>query len=242
MNKDPQVHAMIVAAGSGSRFGAQIPKQYISIEGQTLLQHTVARLAQSGAITECLLVIAADDTTAQDLSFDLPIWFASGGDERWQSASAGVEAILNKGVSDDDLILIHDAARPTVPLVDIETVIEAAKLEVYGAILAAPVADTLKQSQPQDQSQSAHYIARTIDRTNIWQSQTPQVFRVGQLKKVLDHISRHNISITDEASAFEYLDLPVRLVTGSRQNIKLTYAEDALLILSIMHLQKNANR
>ena len=135
MNKTPQVHAMIVAAGRGSRFGASVPKQYIVIDGQTLLQHSIARLSKSDEIAECLLVIASDDDTAKGLSFDLPTWFTVGGSERWQSVSAGVEAIISKGARDDDLILIHDAARPTVPLVDINKVIETAKTELYLSLI-----------------------------------------------------------------------------------------------------------
>lgn len=238
MTKSPQVHAMIVAAGRGSRFGASIPKQYIIIDGQTLLQHSVARLSKSDDVAECLLVIAPDDDTAQDLSFDLPTWFAVGGSERWHSVRAGVEAIIDRGAHDDDLILIHDAARPSVPCADIDNVIKAAKLEPYGAILGAPVADTLKQSHTQDSDEASPcYIARTVNREHIWQAQTPQVFRVGSLNKVLGYIDRHNISITDEASAFEHLNLPVRIVTGSRQNIKLTFADDAVLISSVLQAQ-----
>ncbi|MGP4952260.1 2-C-methyl-D-erythritol 4-phosphate cytidylyltransferase [Psychrobacter sp. T6-1] len=236
MNKTPKLHAMIVAAGRGSRFGASVPKQYTILGNQTLLQHSVGRLAQSEQITECLLVVAADDNTAQNLKFAMPVFYATGGTERWQSVSAGIEAIMSKGASDDDLILIHDAARPTVPLADIDEVIAAAKLEPYGAILAAPVADTLKQAQQDDTSRC--YVSHTVDREGMWQAQTPQVFRAGALTKVLEHVALQHLSITDEASAFEYLNLPIRLVTGSQQNIKLTYADDELLILSLIQSQK----
>lgn len=231
---------MIVAAGQGSRFGASVPKQYVVLQGQTLLQHSVARLAQSAYIDACLLVLGADDTTAQTLTFALPLYTTIGGAERWQSVFAGVEAIIKAGAADTDLILIHDAARPAVPRMDIDTVIKAAMSEPYGAILATPVADTLKQSQRQSSPQSsAHdtphsYTLRTIDRTHIWQAQTPQVFRVAQLKQVLTHVAKHNLIITDEASAFEHLQLPIRLVTGSRQNIKLTYPDDDILISAIL--------
>ncbi len=154
MNTTPSVHAMIVAAGRGSRFGASIAKQYTMLQGQTLLQHSVARLACSTYIDNCLLVIAADDSTAQTLDFALPIYCAIGGAERWQSVQAGVEAISNAGANDTDLVLIHDAARPAVPSHDINNVIEAAMSEPYGAILATPVADTLKESYFQSTAQS----------------------------------------------------------------------------------------
>lgn len=248
MNSKPNIHAMIVAAGRGSRFGASIAKQYTMLQGQTLLQHSVARLARSAYIDKCLLVVAVDDSTAQRLDFALPIHYAIGGAERWQSVQAGVESIANTGADDSDLVLIHDAARPAVPSQDIDQVIRAAMLEPYGAILATPVADTLKQSYTQPNAQyglasnyieraSYSYIKHTIDRSDIWQAQTPQVFRLGQLRAVLHHVSEYQLDITDEASAFESLDLPIRLVTGSRQNIKLTYPDDAVLLAAILATQ-----
>ncbi|MGO2278818.1 MULTISPECIES: 2-C-methyl-D-erythritol 4-phosphate cytidylyltransferase [unclassified Psychrobacter] len=241
MNTTPNIHAMIVAAGRGSRFGASIAKQYTTLEGQTLLQHSVARLACSNYINKCLLVISADDSTAQQLEFALPVRYAFGGAERWQSVQAGVEAISQAGADDSDLVLIHDAARPAVPSSDIDKVVVAAMVEPYGAILATPVADTLKASYQKattiEESRLHSYTKSTIDRSNMWQAQTPQVFRLGQLKKVLNHVSEHQLSITDEASAFEQLELPIRLVSGSRQNIKLTYPDDAALLTAIMALQ-----
>lgn len=248
MNTTPTIHAMIVAAGRGSRFGASIAKQYTMLQGQTLLQHSVARLARSAYIDKCLLVVAADDRTAQTLDFSIPTHYAIGGTERWQSVQAGVAAISHTGAADSDLVLIHDAARPAVPSCDIDRVVEAAMTEPYGAILATPVADTLKLSytppSPQSELTQGHieqtpssYIKQTIDRTHTWQAQTPQVFRLGQLRQVLTHVAKQQLNITDEASAFEHLSLPIRLVTGSRQNIKLTYPDDAILLTAILAAQ-----
>lgn len=248
MSHLPTVYSMIVAAGRGSRFGASCPKQYVQINNKTLLEHSVARLATSSHINQCLLVIADKDTYAQTLDFNasdfgIPITYAIGGAERWQSVQAGVEAIVKSGAKASDLILIHDAARPAVPTDDINRVISAAMDEPYGAILAAPVADTLKQvctgATDNNDAESAvgSYIQRTLDRSGIWQAQTPQVFRIGALRHALTHISQHHLNITDEASAFEYLDLPIRLIIGSRQNIKLTYPEDAVLLAAILASQ-----
>ncbi|MEN6669113.1 2-C-methyl-D-erythritol 4-phosphate cytidylyltransferase [Psychrobacter sp. B38] len=245
MNKSPRIYAMIVAAGRGSRFGAPVAKQYTMLQGQTLLQHSVARLACSKYIDQCLLVIAAKDSTAQTLDFMLPVRYTVGGEERWQSVQAGVAAIDRIGADDADLVLIHDAARPVVPRHDIDQVIEAAMGDPYGAILATPVADTLKTAytpselteEALDVSYKHTYAKRTIDRSHMWQAQTPQVFRLGALRQVLNHVSANQLTITDEASAFEYLDLPIRLVTGSRQNLKLTYPDDAVLIGAILTAQ-----
>ncbi|MER2012043.1 MAG: 2-C-methyl-D-erythritol 4-phosphate cytidylyltransferase [Psychrobacter alimentarius] len=247
MNPLPRTYAMIVAAGRGSRFGASVAKQYTQLQDQTLLQLSVARLASSKYINQCLLVVAEDDITARTLDFAIPVYYAIGGAERWQSVQAGVSAIGSTGADDSDLVLIHDAARPAVPSHDIDQVIEAALLEPYGAILATPVADTLKTSYIKsvttdnlsDKNNQRYYAKRTIDRSSMWQAQTPQVFRLGALKKVLDYVAEHQLTITDEASAFEYLDLPIRLVTGSRQNIKLTYPDDALLLSAILTAQSD---
>ncbi|PAT63036.1 2-C-methyl-D-erythritol 4-phosphate cytidylyltransferase [Psychrobacter sp. JB193] len=247
MNPLPRTYAMIVAAGRGSRFGASVAKQYTQLQDQTLLQLSVARLASSKYINQCLLVVAEDDITARTLDFAIPVYYAIGGVERWQSVQAGVAAIGSTGANDSDLVLIHDAARPAVPSHDIDQIIEAALLEPYGAILATPVADTLKTSYIKsvttdnlsDKNNQRYYAKRTIDRSSMWQAQTPQVFRLGALKKVLDYVAEHQLTITDEASAFEYLDLPIRLVTGSRQNIKLTYPDDALLLSAILTAQSD---
>lgn len=258
LNTPPKVHAMIVAAGRGSRFGAAVAKQYLLINEQTLLQLSVARLASSAYINHCLLVIAADDTTAQTLNFALPVSYAQGGAERWQSVSLGMQAITHSGAADDDLVVIHDAARPAVTTADIERVISAAMTEPHGAILATPVADTLKQAQQQPSNHNLlpmqkpaldaeamsnnqrYYSQCTIDRTTIWQAQTPQVFRLGKLRQVLSYVADQQLQITDEASAFEQLNLPIRLVAGSRQNIKLTYPDDALLLSALLSAQGQA--
>ncbi len=255
MNTTPNIHTMIVAAGRGNRFGAAVAKQYTILNDRTLLQHSVTRLASSAYIESCFLVIAADDKVAKNLTFELPMHYVVGGMERWQSVQAGVKAIIDNGADESDLIVIHDAARPAVPTTDINEVISAAMFEPYGAILAAPVADTLKQSKELAKTDSnidtnavtdssspsskkdSFYIDRTIDRSQIWQAQTPQVFRVGELSRLLNYVDEHQLSITDEASAFEYLELPIRLITGSRQNIKLTFPEDAILLAAILAAQ-----
>lgn len=235
---DTRVHAMIVAAGSGSRFDTKLPKQYLLLQQKTLLQHSVARLAANHYINDCTLVIADNDTIAQTLSFAIPMHLVIGGMERWQSVRAGVNAILASGANLSDLVLIHDAARPAVPIDDIDQVIKAALNEPYGAILATPVVDTLKRSEPRSNEDNQSYAKLTIDRDSIWQAQTPQIYRLGELQKVLSYVAKHNIKITDEASAFEVLNLPIRLVTGSRQNIKLTYPDDEILLNAILEAQQ----
>ena len=133
----PQVFSLIVAAGKGSRFGSDTPKQYTAVHGKTILQQSVAALSSSSYIKQLLLVIAKDDNVAKNLDFSLPVTFTYGGAERWQSVQAGVEAVFAAGAKDEDLILIHDAARPCVLAQHIDLVIQAAMQHPYGAILGS---------------------------------------------------------------------------------------------------------
>lgn len=222
------IHALIVAAGKGSRFGSQLPKQYTPILGKTILEQSVLALSASKYIDAVNLVIARDDSTAEHLAFNVPMAFVEGGAERWQSVQAGVDAIFDKGGHNDDLILIHDAARPCIRTEHINAVIETAKSEPYGAILGVPVADTLKRVDEN------HQIETTIDRSQLWQAQTPQVFKAGVLRDVLNEVAAQSLMITDEASAFELMGYPIAMVQGNNQNIKLTYADDLSLIEAIL--------
>lgn len=222
--KNVKVYAMIVAAGKGSRYGADVPKQYLQVAGKTVVEHSVAQLAKSKHVTNCQLVIAKEDEVARQLAWALPMRFCIGGAERWHSVQAGVQAIIANGANEDDLILIHDAARPCVLADDIDRVVEAAMNEQYGAILATPVADTLKQVAANGM------INKTIDRSQLWQAQTPQVFRVGYLQQVLNAVAEKGLHITDEASGFEQLGYAIRVVEGSRSNMKLTYPSDLAMV------------
>ncbi len=238
------LYCLIVGAGKGSRFGADTPKQYVTIDNQTVVQHCVAKLAQSSyvcnginnavtlginsSVEYCHLVIAEDDTLAKKLTWAMPMRFVIGGAERWQSVQAGVNAIADEGAKDDDLVLIHDAGRPCVNPQDIDKVIAMALTEPFGAILATPVVDTLKQVGEKQQ------IERTVDRQHLWQAQTPQVFRFGVLREVLSEVTQKGLMITDEASGFEQLGYPIKVVSGSRNNIKLTYPEDLQLLKALI--------
>lgn len=237
-NLNRRVHGLIVAAGVGSRFGGECPKQYLQVAGKTILEHAVSQLACSRQLVHLYLVVATDDLIiaqilpklSDDLSMNLPITLVNGGQQRWQSVQQGVRAIIDAGANPDDLVLIHDAARPCVSVDDIYQVIDEAYQQTHGAILAIPVADTLKKVADNGQ------IKQTIERQNLWQAQTPQVFRLKYLQHVLNHVAMQNIDITDEASGFEKLDLPIKIVAGSRSNIKLTYPNDLQMIEALLSM------
>ena len=232
-----QVHTLVVAAGTGSRFGADIPKQYVCLNNQTVLLHSLKKIAGSRFIKHVFLVIAKDDAHISSIKFPIPVTLVTGGSERWLSVMAGVNAIdACPQASGEDLVVIHDAARPGVTSSQIDEVIEAACQERYGAILGVPVVDTIKKVD------ADHCIAQTLDRSCLWQAQTPQVFRLGALKDMLYTISERPVLMTDEASGFEALGLPIRMVEGSMLNIKLTRPEDKLLLETVLLHQATSER
>ena len=222
-----KIFGLIVAAGRGSRFGGDIPKQYHKIGDKTVLEHSVARL-NLPMITDLTVVVAKDDAYARQLNlpFDRTVYFADGGDERWQSVWAGVQAIRERGADDNDWVLIHDAARPCLPSDDLIALCQSD--EKYGAILATPVVDTLKKVNNQQ-------IEQTVDRSQLWQALTPQMFRLKALEQVLIKVHQDGLMITDEASAFELAGLPIGIVPASRSNMKLTHADDLPIIQAILH-------
>ena len=239
------IHALVVAAGRGSRFGADTPKQYLQTLGRTILEHSVACLDVSD-IDDITLVIAKDDQMATSLDFgcDKPIYFCQGGAERFLSVRAGVEEIFRRTGGDDVWVLIHDGARPCLLPSDVRRLIDTIKeFDVgsldnlpVGAILATPVVDTLKLAECK--ANQAH-ISYTVSRDNLWQAQTPQVFRLHALRQMLDYAIDNNLMITDEASGFEHLGRSVVLVQGSRFNIKLTYPDDLKMVELILQANKS---
>lgn len=229
MTDTHQVHGLIVAAGKGLRLGADRPKQYLQITDKTVLEESVARL-NVDALSDLTLVVAKDDVYAAKLSFDFAgeVHQTFGGAERWQSVRNGVKSIRDRGAKDTDWVLIHDAARPCLPRADLMAVLTALKQTTHdGVILAAPVVDTLKQVD-------GGSVVKTVSREGLWQAQTPQIFRLSALEKVLAEVAAQGLVITDEASGFEMLGLSVEVVAGSRLNMKLTYAEDLSLLRFIL--------
>ncbi|MFA9461978.1 2-C-methyl-D-erythritol 4-phosphate cytidylyltransferase [Thiohalorhabdus methylotrophus] len=220
-----RVWAIVPAAGIGSRMGSERPKQYLELAGRTILEHTLERLLSHGSIHAVLPVIRPDDPFWPEARTRLAMFpnllpEAPGGDERQESVANGVEA-LNLGTT-EDLVLIHDAVRPCIGDEEIHSVVAAAD-ECGGAILAVPVADTLKRVAADG------CIEDTVDRSGLWRAQTPQVFRHGELEHALEVARTHPEPATDEASILERAGYPVRVVPGRDDNLKVTRPEDLAL-------------
>lgn len=219
------IAVVIPAAGVGQRMQADRPKQYLELAGKTILEHTVQRLAQVPELGPVWLALAKDDPyfAATPLALQPHIHRVTGGSERADSVLAALMAIdANKY----PWVLVHDAARPLVHVADIQKLIKRCLDSGCGGILATPVRDTMKRSMGTlENTQVLH----TVERSELWHALTPQLFPTAQLKDVLQQALHSGAVITDEASALEWAGLPVLLVSGRADNIKITQSEDLLL-------------
>jgi len=190
----PKLWAIIPAAGSGSRFSKTELKQYQMIQEQTVLEHTVARLNQL-SLTGYVLAIGSQDDVAKTLSFanQDKAHFCAGGAERVNSVLNALE-YLSDIASENDWVLVHDAARPCVSQSSLNELVNKAIATDQAAILAIPVRDTLKRVLQGDE------IDTTVDRATLLQAQTPQMAKLGQLKSAIQQALTDGDTITDEAS------------------------------------------
>ena len=212
-------YALVPAAGGGSRMGSACPKQYLPLAGQPLIRHALATLCAVPAIARVFVVLAPDDQQwpgCQYLAAKLRV-LRRGGATRAKSVANGLRAM--DGVSDDDWVLVHDAARACLSVAHVEQLIRDVGDDPVGGILAVPVADTLKRARADGR------IAATVPRENLWQAQTPQMFRRGMLLRALEAAP----AVTDEASAIEALGLHPKLVAADATNLKVTYPLDLRL-------------
>lgn len=225
--------AIIPAAGSGSRFSKTELKQYQNIAGLTVLEHTVARLNQL-PLTGYVLAIGKQDNIAQTLALanQEKAHFCLGGSERVHSVLNALQ-YLSKIANDDDWVFVHDAARPCVSQLCLENLVQSAVDSEQSAILAIPVRDTLKRVE------TAPLISTTVDRSTLWQAQTPQIAKLGVLKNAIEQALAAGATITDEASALEFVGEQVNVVQGRSDNIKITYPDDLELARLILASQVN---
>jgi 2-C-methyl-D-erythritol 4-phosphate cytidylyltransferase len=206
-----RLYVVVPAAGTGQRMGSAVPKQYLELNsGQTVLGMTVSKL-QLLRPERLVVALHAADTWFDDLHLS-GVDRVVGGENRAASVLSALAAI---DARDDDLILVHDAVRPCVRVADINRLIDLARDHAEGALLATPVIDTLKRVTDQQ-------VTATVDRSQLWQAQTPQIFRFELLKRALLAAP----AATDEASAVEALGILPRICRGRADNLKITTNED----------------
>lgn len=227
-----KIWAVVPAAGSGTRFSKTELKQYQIIGNKTVLEHSLARLFEL-PLAGCVLAVNPNDSFIHTLPCieDAKVHLCEGGKERVDSVLNGLE-YLSQIASPDDYVLVHDAARPCVTVESLKALINAVEHGKISAILATPVRDTLKFA-------NHHQIVKTVDRTALWQAQTPQIAQISVLKKAIVHAIKQGQIITDEASALEYIGESVTIVQGRSDNIKITYSDDLALAKLILVSQNN---
>ncbi len=227
----PRHFAIVPAAGSGARFGAEKPKQYLDLLGRPLIYHTLAALLACQDIERVWVVISPDDA-----EWNRHDWSAlgsrlevlrCGGATRADSVGNGLQAAAMVA-TENDWILVHDAARPCIGPEMLARMIRELADDPVGGILAVPVADTLKRAD------AAQRIAATEPRDGLWQAQTPQMFRYGLLCEALEKCR----AVTDEAGAVEALGHAPKLVLGDATNLKVTYPADLALAAMILRGRK----
>ena len=223
--------ALIPAAGSGSRLAPEAPKQYLPLAGKPMLWHAI-RAVCVPPVESVFVVLMPDDKVfaRQDWSaFEgkmAPLY--CGGESRRDSVFNGLVAAL-AAADANDWVLVHDAARPCLPREDLLRLIDEVQSDEVGGILAFPVTETVKRAAKKEGE--AQRIAGTEDRAQLWLAQTPQMFRAGLLAQALRQAKQ---PVTDEAGAIEQMGLKPRLVTGSRNNVKVTYPEDVAIAEAIL--------
>lgn len=227
----PRCFALVPCAGVGARSGADRPKQYVALAGRPMVAHTLDALAAVARIEATLLVIAADDTLFDRLlpgwALEAPgRWLARcGGATRAATVASGLAELAARGARDDDWVLVHDAARCLLQPEWVERLIDACIDDPVGGLLALPMADTMKQAGADGR------VAATVERSGKWAAQTPQMFRVGALRRAL---AEAGDGVTDEASALEAVGQAPKLVVGDVLNVKVTWPGDFTLAARLL--------
>ncbi|MFZ2306736.1 MAG: 2-C-methyl-D-erythritol 4-phosphate cytidylyltransferase [Rhodoferax sp.] len=218
-----RIWALIPCAGTGSRAGADGPKQYQPVAGQPMVLHTLAAFAAVPRMAGVLVVVSSGDTffDDQDATFLIA---TCGGSTRAGSVFNGLGALLERGAAATDWVLVHDAARCLITPGQINALIDACEQDAVGGLLALKLPDTLKREVD-------GRVAQTVERSDKWLAQTPQMFRIGDLQAALQAAGD---AVTDESSAMEFLGKAPLLVEGSAQNFKVTYPQDFALAQAVL--------
>lgn len=235
-------HALIPSGGSGQRFGGKLAKQYQMLFDRPMVNHCVETFIQSPKIHEVWVAVSPLSNDLFDGTYKWPSSpklrvEGTGGATRHETVLNTLNLMIDQHVSLDDWILVHDAARPGISQKLIHLLIDIVKTypEHGGGILALPVADTLKTDMKSEVKSLAHTTGG-ISREGLWQAQTPQMFRLGELRDALDKARLEHVMLTDEASAFERIGKHPFLVQGSVENLKITYEQDFLLMEKILKM------
>ncbi len=225
--------AVIPAAGVGRRMGSDIPKQYLELNGKTVIEHTIERLAGNGHISGIVVALSEGDPywPTLELSLDKPLYVVDGGAERCHSVLNALNH-LEKECVGEAWVLVHDAARPCIRQDDINHLIATLREHPVGGLLGLPVSDTVKRTDEKN------CVRETIDRSHLWRALTPQMFRLSALRPALQTAIERGAGITDDASAMEGAGNSPLMVEGHGDNIKITRPQDLMLAALYMKQQE----
>jgi 2-C-methyl-D-erythritol 4-phosphate cytidylyltransferase len=228
------------AAGAGRRFGGL--KQFAKLNQRTVLELALQPFADDPQCLGGTLVLAATEPRRAQLAARVPPRFEliDGGAERADSVSNGLSA-LGARAAPGDWVLVHDAARPCLSAADLARLLASGDQSGHGALLAVPVADTVKQAQPRAAGEPA-LCAATLPRDSLWLAQTPQMFRLAALRAALERARVLGRTPTDEAQAMEWQGVCAQLIAALDANIKVTSAADLLLAQAILRAREDSSR
>ncbi len=226
-----RVFVILPAAGIGQRYAGDRPKQYTVIHDKAVIQHTIERLLSFADITEIIVALHPDDQwfAKLDVATHAKVRCVIGGERRSDSVLAALE-FLTESAEPDDWVAVHDAVRPCLSQAAWDRLWDALRTETVGGLLAVPVRDTLKYVDDHGR------VLETRDRTDLWQAQTPQVFRFELLYRALRQFANDH-GITDEASVVEKLGLNPKVILGDVSNLKLTHPGDEVLLEAVLRGQ-----
>jgi 2-C-methyl-D-erythritol 4-phosphate cytidylyltransferase len=212
---------------------APAPKQYLPLAGRTVIEWSLAPFLEHADCQGIVVVLAPDDDWWRGLSAarDGRVTTAVGGEHRVHSVLSGVAALAGRARA-EDWVLVHDAARPCLAADDLRRLIERLGADEVGGLLAAPLVDTLKRADSGDR------VIATVSRDLLWRALTPQMFRLGLLRRALALVIENNLAATDESQAIEALGLHPRLVPGDPDNIKITIPADLERAARILEARK----
>jgi len=224
------VAVVLLAGGVGSRMKAGKPKQFLELEGKTILRTSLDIFLGLEGVTSISVVLAEEyrDQLADLAAADSRIKFAAPGKERQDSVFNGLQTIPDNAA----LVCVHDAARPLVSQEEVYKVIKDAD-EHGAAVLAVPMKATVKESA------DGQFVLQTIDRSRLWEIHTPQVIKPDLLRKGFEKVAAEGLAVTDDVSIVEQLPAPVKITVGEYTNIKITTPEDMPMALSILQQRRD---
>lgn len=247
-SKLPKCHALLPTAGAGLRLGGELPKQFQELAGRPMLAYALEAFMQSPRISSVWVAVSHSfidnlilSKLAASPNCNKPLHFLpTGGPTRQETVKNTLAAMLTAGVSENDWVLVHDAARPGITPKLIGQLIEAVEPSDSGGLLAIPVADTLKHADFNSAiAGNPTRVDKTISRDHLWQAQTPQMFCLKQLHDALELAILGDADVTDEASAMELAGTKPLLVQGSIRNFKVTHPADWELMQSLLMAARN---